>query len=125
MQVLVNQRAFVEFNRREQQEAAWMRTSTADAVVIDDSETVCVVGPVITSRPVFLTTSQARATTLARILADAGVHSLLFVSRKRDQAISFEPYIFKAQQRTKWTTMQQWVLAADHARRTVGNAAGP
>ena len=110
MQV-VNQSAFRDFNKREQREADWLQASTANAVVIDDSETVCVPGPVIDSVPVFLATSQARATTLAHKLADARVRSLVFVSRERPlQDLSFDPYVRKARLGTRKTLLQEWVL---------------
>jgi hypothetical protein len=110
MQV-VNQSAFLEFNKREQGEADWLQASATGAVVIDDSETVCVPGPVMDSVPVFLATSQDRATTLARMLANAQVESLVFVSRERPpQDMSFDPYVRKARLRTKTTLLQEWVL---------------
>jgi hypothetical protein len=113
MQLLVTQRAFVDFNRREQHEAEWMQASTQDAVVIDNSETVCVAGPVIDRQPVFLATSQSRASALARMLAGAGMHSVLFVSRERRQNLTFEPYTLASQHRTRSTTLQRWVLRPD------------
>jgi hypothetical protein len=109
---LVNQAAFFEFNRREHGEADWLRASGARAVVIDDSETVCVAGPLIDTQPVFLATSQERATTLVHMLANAQVRSLVFVSRERPpQDLSFAPYVRKARLRTRTTLLQQWVLS--------------
>jgi hypothetical protein len=68
-------------------------------------------GPVMDSVPVFLATSQDRATTLARMLANARVGSLVFVSRERPpQDLSFDPYVRKARLRTKTTLLQAWVL---------------
>jgi hypothetical protein len=117
MQVLVTLPAFVEFNHREQREAEWVQASKSQAIVIDNSETVCVAGPVIDSRPVFLATSQASATTLARRLADRQIRSVLFVSRERRQDLLFEPYVLSGQHRTRSTAMQQWVLPPEDGRR--------